>query len=95
MGDDTGYYLLLIAILRDVNVGQAKMLYKYGPSHPKCKEFLEKKPPQIDTQKLNKNEITKEMRDLKDKGYSDHVIADVCNSNLSVVRRRLGKRKEN
>lgn len=95
MEDDTGYYLLLIAILKEVDLNQANMLYKYGPAHEKCKKFLNKKPAKVDTQGLSKEDITKEMRRLRSEGHSYHVIADACNSNLSAVRRRLGKRKEN
>ena len=41
--EDSGYYCLLIAIFCEVNVTEAKLIYKYGPAHPVSRRIFRKK----------------------------------------------------
>ena len=41
--EDSGYYCLLIAIFCDVDVTEAKLIYKYGPGHPVSRRIFRKK----------------------------------------------------
>ena len=52
--EDSGYYCLLIAILCEVDVTEAKLIYKYGPGHPVSRRIFDKKLKVEDAENMEK-----------------------------------------
>ena len=93
--DDMGYYCLLIAILCDLNVEESKKMYKYGPNHPLCKKIMGKKVRIEVTQKMDKKQMGKYMKELREAGYSYEAIAEAFSCYPSAVRRRIKTVEDN
>lgn len=92
---DSGYYCLTIAILRDLDVAEAKQLYKYGPGHPVCKKFLERKEKKdLTLETLKKMDTAKQMTQMRKCGYTYDEISDAFSCYPSTVRRKMLKAEE-
>lgn len=87
----SGYYCLLIAIFCDLDVAKAQMLYDYGPEHPVCKKFLERKDKIPAVEELKKKDTGKWMKELWENGYTINEIASAFKCYPSTVKRRIEK----
>lgn len=88
---DSGYYCLLIAIFCDVDVTEAKLIYKYGPLHPISKRILGKKLKRAEDMK--KETMGNTMYRLRKAGYTLEEIANAFDCYPSTVKRRIEKAK--
>ena len=86
-----GYYCLLIAIFCDLDVTEARKMYKYGPEHPLCQKILNKKIRLPDEMQMDKKEVARLMKKLIQKGHSFNAVADAFGCYPSTVRRRIKK----
>ena len=68
--EDSGYYCLLIAILCEVNVTEAKLIYKYGPGHPVSRRIFDKKLKMEDAENMEKETMGNMMYRMRKEGYT-------------------------
>lgn len=89
--DKDGYYCLVIAVLKNVDASQARIIYRYGLNHPASQEILEKVRlvrEKVAETKEGKEEFIKKLRKEK---YSLEAIADALGCSVATVRRHLKK----
>lgn len=89
--DKDGYYCLVIAVLKNVDASQARIIYRFGLNHPISQGILKKVSPvreEIIKTKEEKEEFIKRMRMEK---YSLEAIADALECSVITVRRYLKK----
>lgn len=90
----SGYYCLLIAIFCNVDATEAWIMYEYGPSHPVCRKILNKKVTISNVDKMTKNEIARQMRELRQLGHTFDEIANAFACCPSTVKKRIRKAEE-
>ncbi|MCI8727762.1 hypothetical protein [Sporofaciens musculi] len=92
--EDSGYYCLLIAIFCEVNVTEAKLIYKYGPAHPVSRRIFRKKIRMEGVENMKKETIGNAMYRMRKAGYTLDEISNVFGCYPSTVKRRIEKEKK-
>lgn len=91
--EDSGYYCLLIAILCEVDVTEAKLIYEYGPRHPVSRRISRKKLKVEDVEGMEKETIGNMMYRMRKEGYTLEEISNAFGCCPSTVKRRIEKVK--
>ena len=92
--ENSGYYCLMIAIFCNLDATEAWLMYIYGPSHPICRKFLNRKVKISSVDKMTKKETGSRMRELRQLGHTFDEIADAFNCCPSTVKKRIRKAEE-
>lgn len=91
--EDSGYYCLLIAILCNVDVAEAKLIYKYGPGHPVSRRIFGKKLKVEGVEEMEKEAMGSMMYRMRKEGYTLEAISNTFGCYPSTVKRRIEKAK--